>query len=191
MRGAHEEYTGEIGDVLAAVAQRRQPDLDGVQPVQEIIAQLALQGGAQLELCAQRREQARVVPWLLDVVARAAPDRFDRAFDRAPRGPRLIGEARAARDAAGLLLNGRPNRSSAAYVGIVRDGEVAVGRSGPGIHAEVAADAQLPGGTMTEVMGWRRNRVTDQLEWRQIPICTNCQTLFPPERFVPGTLRDP
>ncbi|WP_437316413.1 SpvB/TcaC N-terminal domain-containing protein [Sorangium sp. So ce385] len=102
-----------------------------------------------------------------------------------------IDKARAARDAAGRLPDGRPDRSSAAYVGIARDGETAVGRSGPGVHAEVEADAKLPGGTMTEVMGWRRNVATGQLEWAQIPICANCQTRFPPERFVPGTVRAP
>ncbi|WP_437753783.1 RHS repeat domain-containing protein [Sorangium sp. So ce1389] len=102
-----------------------------------------------------------------------------------------IDKARAARDATGRLPDGRPDRSSAAYVGIAHDGEVAVGRSGPGVHAEVAADAKLPGGTMTEVMGWRRNPATGQLEWTQIPICSQCQTRFPPERFVPGTVRAP
>jgi len=110
-----------------------------------------------------------------------------------PRGPPGVGatvdSARSARDAAGRLSDGRPDRSSAAYVGIIRDGEVAVGRAGPGIHAEVAADAKPPGATMTEVMGWRRNFTNGQLEWTQIPICSSCQTRFPEDRFVPGTKR--
>jgi hypothetical protein len=37
------------------------------------------------------------------------------------------------------------------------------------LHQVMAADGQLPGGTMTEVMGWRRNPSSGQLEWTQIP----------------------
>ena len=108
-----------------------------------------------------------------------------------PPDPGAIARARAARDAAGLRADGRPDRRSAAYVGIVRDGEVAVGRArDPGVHAEVAADAELPGGTMTEVMGWRRNRATGALEWREIAVCPGCQERFGPERFVEGTVRE-
>jgi RHS repeat-associated protein len=102
-----------------------------------------------------------------------------------------IDRARAARDAAGRRPDGKPDRTSAAYVGITRDGKVEVGRSGPRLHAEVDAEAKLPGGTMTEVNGWRRNQSTGQLEWTEIPVCVPCQQKFPPERFVPGTLRDP
>ena len=41
---------------------------------------------AQLDLRPHRRQQPLVVPGLLDVVARAAPHRLDRAGDAAPRG---------------------------------------------------------------------------------------------------------
>ena len=39
---ALEEMSGEQRDVLAALAQRRDADLDDVQPVEEILAELAL-----------------------------------------------------------------------------------------------------------------------------------------------------
>jgi RHS repeat-associated protein len=102
-----------------------------------------------------------------------------------------VARARGARDTAGRRPDGRPDRSSAVYVGTARGSEVAVGRSGPGRHAEVHADQQLPGGTMTEPMGWRRSHETGELEWTEIPVCPSCQDQFPPERFVRGTRRDP
>ena len=42
---AREEDARERGDVLAALAQRRQADLDGVEPVEEVLAEPALGRG--------------------------------------------------------------------------------------------------------------------------------------------------
>ena len=100
--------------------------------------------------------------------------------------------ARQARDAAGLKPDGTPDRSSAAYIGVTRDGEVVAGASRPGgIHAEDSAQAQLPGGRMTEAMGWRRNPATGEVEWTEIPICHKCQGNYPPELFPPDVQADP
>ena len=52
----------------------------------------AAQGAAEFHLGAQHVEQARVVERLLDVVARAAVQRLDRALDAAPRGHHDDGE---------------------------------------------------------------------------------------------------
>lgn len=97
-----------------------------------------------------------------------------------------MARAEAARDAAGLRPNGTPNRDSAAYVGVARDGEVAgVGSRPGGLHAEDAAQGQMPGGQMTQPMGWRRNPGTGQVEWTPIEVCAKCQGNYPPDLFPP------
>ncbi len=92
------------------------------------------------------------------------------------------------RDTYKFLPNGKPNKKPGAFIGVFKDGEVSVGISRYKIHTEDAAQEILPGGKMTRPMGWRKNRITNQLEWREIPTCIRCQGRYP-QRLSPFTVK--
>ena len=105
----------------AGVDAALQPRVCFLQPL------VAPQRAPQLDLRPHRRQQPVVVPRLLDVVARAAPHRFDRARDAAPRrhdehGQRRIERADPLHQVESFLAGGRVAR-----VVQVEDREVEVG----------------------------------------------------------------
>jgi hypothetical protein len=86
--------------------------------------------------------------------------------------------------------NGDPNRGPAAWVNVEdEDGNVRTYSSSPGAHAEVNAQSEVPGGSMSRVWGWRGP--TSNPIWREIPICVVCQGPFPPDLFPEGVQADP
>jgi RHS repeat-associated protein len=88
-----------------------------------------------------------------------------------------------------FLPNGTPNRGPAAWVNTMDEGgNVATHASSPGVHAEVAAQAAVPGAPMSSVWGWRGP--TSSPVWQRIPICSSCQAQIPPSLFPPGVTFD-
>ena len=100
-------------------------------------------------------------------------------------------DAVVARDAAGAAAEARPGQPPAAFVGIQKDGDIAVGVSQRGgIHAEDSAESQLSGGQFTKVYGWRGSASNNQRVWTEIPVCVNCQAKFERSRFPSDVLYD-
>lgn len=74
-----------------------------------------------------------------------------------------------------------------------KDGEVVAGCSkNPSgcaeddIARQLGSDAQ-----MTGAKGWRRNKESGELEWSDIPVCTNCQSKYGREQFPDDVKFDP
>jgi hypothetical protein len=83
-----------------------------------------------------------------------------------------------------------PNRGPAAWVNTIDDdGIVRTHSSSPGRHAEVNAQAVVPGAPMSSVWGWRGPKGAEA--WREIPICTGCQGKFPQSMFPANVKADP
>ncbi len=97
--------------------------------------------------------------------------------------------AEAARDAAGQQLG----RKHATYVGGHKDGKVVAGcsRNPTGCAEDNVARQLGSDANMTGAKGWRRNTETGELEWKDIPVCKNCQDKYSPSQFPPGTKADP
>lgn len=79
--------------------------------------------------------------------------------------------------------DGTPVRDGPAAWVNARDaeGNVTTHASSPGFHAEVNAQAAVPGARMSRVWGWRGP--TSAPVWREIPICRDCQKVIPRELF--------
>lgn len=55
------------------------------------------------------------------------------------------------------------------------------------MHAEDHAAMQIPGGVMTKPFGWRRSKLTGELEWTEVRVCIRCRHYFQPEDLIyPG-----
>ncbi len=90
-------------------------------------------------------------------------------------------EAEAARDATANQLK----RKHATYAGGSKNGKVVSGHSSnPKGCAEDDISRQLgPDAQMTGAKGWRRNKATGELEYRNIPVCPNCQSKYKRSQF--------
>ncbi len=95
----------------------------------------------------------------------------------------IIDEMNAKRDE----LGNKHKRKYAAYGSRYKDGEIYVEHSGNGKCVEdnliekYGSDIKLG-----EVKGWRRNKLTGELEYKTIPVCRRCQTKYTKDQFFSG-----
>ena len=95
----------------------------------------------------------------------------------------IIDEMNAKRDE----LANKHKRKYAAYGSGYKDGEIYVEHSGNGKCVEdnliekYGSDIKLG-----EVKGWRRNKLTGELEYKTIPVCRRCQTKYTKDQFFSG-----
>ena len=89
-------------------------------------------------------------------------------------------KANAARDE----LASKLGRKHATYAAGEKNGKIASGCSGGGKCAEDVIAEQLGSDAkMTAAKGYRRNKETGELEYRDIPVCVRCQSKYKKEQF--------
>jgi uncharacterized protein RhaS with RHS repeats len=90
-------------------------------------------------------------------------------------------KAETARDSTANQLK----RKHATYVGGYKDGKVVVGcSSNPTGCAEDDISRQLGSDAhMTNAKGWRKNKATGELEYKDIPVCKRCQSKYNKSQF--------
>jgi hypothetical protein len=136
-----------------------------------------------------RRYQDTLINMYAEVALFAATDGLIGLGLEAFSAWRLGQVADVARDAAGIAYG----RRYATYVGGYKDGKVVVGRSS---NPEGCAEddvARLLGSDadMTKAFGWRKNKITDKIEWTELPVCMRCQSKYQSFQFPRDVKAEP